>query len=137
MSPESNIDVDLTAACYIQSKKPPNRKFEMCNGPNIDANRLSRPVAKPAVCLSPMTLTPIVETCMTTKRMVQEVMQYWQNGSRRPSESLERLDIEAQSDEIFDAEIVPDEGVLFVSCVSLPLFLPKYIRTYIHAYKMP
>jgi len=87
MSPESNIDVDLTAACYIQSKKPPNRKFEMCNGPNIDANRLSRPVAKPAVCLSPMTLTPIVETCMT-------------------SESLERLDIEAQSDEIFDAEIV-------------------------------
>jgi len=34
-----------------------------------------------------MTLTPIVETCMT-------------------SESLERLDIEAQSDEIFDAEIV-------------------------------
>lgn len=74
---------------------------------------------------------------MTTKRMVQEVMQYWQNGSRRPSESLERLDIEAQSDEIFDAEIVPDEGVLFVSCVSLPLFLPKYIRTYIHAYKMP
>ena len=96
ISSDSNndIDVDFTevwpcAACTFINK-PSARKCEICKGTKVDANRLSRPAAKPAGR---------------------------QNGSRRQSESLERLDPEARSDEVVNAEIVPDEGVLCVSYV--------------------